>query len=256
MTRGWLTSNHISAVNKLLRKSFPEQEGLNDTSILAEKLLWPSKPNEFVQIIRVAGYHWACLSNRFCNAGSVELCDSLHTIPATKGQISKQACVILHPEESSIKIDVVNVQLQADDSSCGLFATAMAYDLCRGIDPFVRNYNQSNMYDHLKSCFGKGELTAFPATISNSGRKHQRVVAEVEVPIYCICRLPEREPMACCDACGNWYHQQCVQIPNEVFEDENLLWICDNCKLLCSYAFGTSLIKLVYIGYFLNIKVY
>ena len=34
---GWLTATHIAAVHNLLRKTFPNQEGLNDTSVLSEK---------------------------------------------------------------------------------------------------------------------------------------------------------------------------------------------------------------------------
>ena len=44
LSGGWLSANHVSAVHKLLRKRFPTQEGLNDTSILSEKLYWPSRP--------------------------------------------------------------------------------------------------------------------------------------------------------------------------------------------------------------------
>ena len=59
---GWLTATHIAAVHNL-RKTFPNQKGLNDTSVLSEKLKWPSNPTKFVQIIHLAGCHWACLSN-------------------------------------------------------------------------------------------------------------------------------------------------------------------------------------------------
>ena len=48
-TGGWLSSNHIWAVHL----AFSAQEGLNDTIILAEKLIWPSKPQDFVQIIHI-----------------------------------------------------------------------------------------------------------------------------------------------------------------------------------------------------------
>ena len=102
LSGGWLSANHVSAVHKFLRKRFPTQEGLNDTSILSEKLYWPSRPEKCVQIIHVSGCHWACLSNRFCGDGEIDLYDCYHTIPAQNDGILKQACTILHSQKSSV----------------------------------------------------------------------------------------------------------------------------------------------------------
>ena len=244
---GWLSGSHISAVHKLLRKAFPHQEGLNDTSILAERLFWSSKPENFVQIIHVSNCHWACLSNRFSAPGAVDLYDTLHTLPAKNGGISKQACAILQSQESSVTINVINVQYQAGARDCGLFAAAMAYDLCSGTDPFLRNYDQSRMREHLKLCFEQCELKRFPEASGGYQRRKERVVAQVTHEIFCNCRLPETTPMACCDACDTWYHQGCIDIPSEVFEDEGVFWVCDNCK------FGNSLILLsVHYSFYLH----
>lgn len=228
---GWLSASHISAVHKLLRKAFPNQEGLNDTSVLAERLSWPSKPENFVQIIHVSDCHWACLSNQFCAPGSVDLYDTFCTIPVKNGGISKQACAILRSEKSSVTINVINVQYQVGSCDCGLFAVAMAYDLCSGIDPHLRNYDQSRMREHLRLCFEQCELESFPEASSWSPRGQERVFAQVVHEIFCNCRLPEKPPMACCDVCGTWYHQGCTHIPSEVFEDEGVFWMCDKCKL-------------------------
>lgn len=230
LSGSWLSASHVSAVHKLLRKTFPNQAGLNDTSVLAEKLIWPSKPEHFVQIIYVPDYHWACLSNKFCTPGSVDLYDSLHTLPAEDGGISIQACAILRSQASSITINVINVQYQCGLSDCGLFAIAMAYDLCCGIDPFEMKYDQSRMRDHLHVCFEQGKIEHFPCHNNGSSRKKRRITAQVTCKIFCICRLPEIPPMASCDACGTWYHQGCIHIPTEVFDNEDTVWICDSCK--------------------------
>lgn len=232
---GWLSANHISAVQKLLRKTYPTQEGLNDTSILAERLFWPSKPDRFVQIIHVSGSHWACLSNQFCSLGAVDLYDSLHTYPAQNEGILKQACAILKSEMSSVTINVINVQYQDGSSDCGLFAVAMAFDLCNGIDPFLKNYDQSKMREHLRLCFEKKNVVSFPV-ISKSCQRKQRIVAKMTTEIFCTCRLPEEEPMACCDSCGTWYHQGCIHIPHKVFIDEDMPWICEICMCLSLQA--------------------
>ena len=230
LSGSWLSASHVSAVHKLLHKAFPNQEGLNDTSILAEKLIWPSKPEHFVQIIYVPDYHWACLSNKFCAPGSVDLYDSLHTLPDEDGGICIQACAILQSQASSVTINVINVLYQSGVSDCGLFAIAMAYDLCRGIDPFVMKYDQSRMREHLHVCFKQGKIEHFPCHNNGSSGRKRRVVAQVTNKIFCICRLPEIPPMASCDSCGTWYHQDCVHIPTEVFDNEDTIWICDSCK--------------------------
>lgn len=36
--------------------------------------------------------------------------------------------------------------------------------------------------------------------------------------------------MACCDTCGIWYHENCVKIPKEVFDDEIFCWRCTDCE--------------------------
>ena len=69
----WLNANHISASHKLLQKMHPSQNGLQDTSLLLEKSIWNSSPDDFVQVVHVGGNHWACLSNIFSKPGSVDL---------------------------------------------------------------------------------------------------------------------------------------------------------------------------------------
>ena len=73
----WLSANHISAANMLLKKSFPSQNRLQDTCYLDYKSQWNSKPEDFVQILYINKNHWVCVSNKF-SGSSVDLYDSLH----------------------------------------------------------------------------------------------------------------------------------------------------------------------------------
>lgn len=231
LSGGWLSANHIFAVQKLLRKAFPTQEGLNDTGALSERLYWPSKPDKCVQIIHVSGCHWACLSNCFCDSAEIDLYDCLHTIPRENDGVMKQACTILKSEKSFATVNVINVQFQDGSCDCGLFAIAMAFDLCCGRDPFLQNYEQSKMREHLHCCLEKKQLVAFPAT-SKVVHRQQRIVEKVTTKIYCTCRLPEEPPMAYCESCGTWYHRGCTKIPEEVFTDEDATWICEICTFI------------------------
>ncbi len=58
----WLSANHISASNKLLRMTNCSQNGLQDTAILSYKSLWESVPKDFVQIIQQIFEAWLCWS--------------------------------------------------------------------------------------------------------------------------------------------------------------------------------------------------
>ena len=143
MEGDWLSANHISAAQHLLRKAFPSQHGLQGTHYLAEKNKWLSSPTKFVQVLFIPPGHWACLSNKFCASDEVDLFDSLHTLHIADGSIAKQASRILQSNSPSMVINVINVQRQDNYSDCGLFALAMAYDLCSNLTlPKVVMYRQ------------------------------------------------------------------------------------------------------------------
>ena len=233
----WLTANHISAAQSLLRKAHPLQNGLCDTSYLTDRLQWPSVANNFVQIIHVGGAHWACVSNRFCKEDEthvVELFDSLHTTPGDS--IKEQVCTMLHCEKSFLTIRVINVQQQTTGDSCGLFAIAMAQDICNGRDPFVSTYKEKEMRHHVEKCFDSRNLTNFPDDKSKARPRRKRVCISVDVELYCVCRYPDLEvtsrfgDMACCDRCELWYHAICMDIPSDVFTKKRQKWVCAQCK--------------------------
>ena len=229
----WLSANHISAGQRLLRQTYPHQHGLQDTCKLSQKK-WLDVPQEFVQVIFVAQNHWACLTNKFStSANTVDLYDSMHSVPSEQNSIVRQACAILKAQESSVTINVINVQIQKEASDCGLFALAMATDLCREVDPINLHYHQDRMRVHLKECFEKLILTPFPSTLNSENNK-QRVVNSTKVEIYCLCRQPEVLPMVECDNCMTWYHVKCASVSEDVLkrldEDPRVVWFCPTCK--------------------------
>ena len=226
-----LTADHIYAGQLLLRRLHPLQEGLKDTSYLCDKLVWNSEPVSFVQIIHIKGNHWACLSNKFCNPNEVELFDSLqdHTLSGGPDcSITQQVCAIMNSSANTVTIKVVNVQQQCGSTQCGLFALAYAVDLCRDIDPSCRVYYESKFRSHLLKCFVAEKITPFPSRCRKSTPERLNIVSSVS--IFCTCRKPEKLPMACCDACSEWYHPTCVHIPEEVFSNPNSKWLCDGCN--------------------------
>ena len=225
-----LTASHVAAANKLLKKAFPRQNGLEDTHCLLEKSQWNSHPDKFVQIIYVDSGHWVCVSNKFSPDSCIDLFDSMHTSPEVDDCIIKQVCRIVQSSRPSITINTVNVQQQVGITDCCLFAVAMAYDLCRGIDPVTVAYCQPKMRRHMEFCFEQESLMEFP---SSTRIYQRRLVNSLSVALYCVCRQPEHTPMACCDHCNVWFHASCVDIPEDIFEDDSdqITWICDSCEL-------------------------
>ena len=51
---------------------------------------------------------------------------------------------------------------------CGVFAIAYAADLCEGIDPAQRLYDQRRLRKHIVSCFRNRRLLAFPGSGTQS----------------------------------------------------------------------------------------
>ena len=242
-----ITANHVSAASKLLKLQFPAQNGLLDTHYLLKKKQWNSNPFDFVQIIFVDPNHWACLSNAFTDSASIDVYDSLPTALSQEGSIVQQACTILQ----SLKLDrfslnVVNVSPQLGSVDCGLFAIAMATDICNGIDPAAVDYKQDAMRSHLVTSFEKQYLSPFPSFAHKSLRK--QVVFTLDVDLHCMCRQPEQLPMVCCDGCDTWYHPDCidVHIPDEVFDETgDISWYCPSCKFIFLWYMYSSTVVYV-----------
>ena len=134
-----ITANHVSAGNKLFKLQFTRQNGLQDTHYLFKKKQWNSNPSDF--IIYVDPNHWACLSNVFTDSMSIDLYDSLPTALSQEGNIVQQACTILQSRKlDRFSLNVVDVSRQLGSVDCGLFAIAMATDICNGINPASIDY--------------------------------------------------------------------------------------------------------------------
>jgi hypothetical protein len=224
---GELNADHMYGGQLLLKRRYPLQQGLKDTSYLSDKLLWSSKPVSFVQIIHVGTNHWACLSNKYCSSDEVELYDSLHSSRDPDESVIRQVCAILKSPAKKITVKVINVQQQCGSTQCGLFALAFASDLCADRDPFTRVYFESKFRSHLLKCFVAQEIDSFPSR----ERKNlpERSVTEVSLNLFCVCRQPEELPMVSCDRCCEWYHKGCMSIPEEVFSDPSIKWFCESC---------------------------
>ena len=212
-------------------------------------MYWPSIPKEFVQIIHVGDCHWACLSNKLCKEDNiVELYDSLHMKPGDT--VKEQVSTIMNCEVAAIIIRVMNIERQRSGHACGLYAIAVAVDLCLGNDPCSSLYDEENMRNHLELCFRKRAIAQFPQEFRDTS---QRVLKEISVPVYCICHYPDCTTcfgdMVCCDSCGQWLHERCLCIQD--IKALKSKWFCFRCAK--QYVFVTLLIRS---GTELNLVVY
>lgn len=137
-------ANSKSYSNYLLREQFPLQNGFQDTHHVQVNHVWRSTPQEFIQMVYVDPSHWICVSNIGCDKGYVGRLWLDDKYPWSCATILKSQ------NNDSIGINVVNVQPQIGGADCGLFAAAVATDLCFDIDPSTFSYLQADMRPHME----------------------------------------------------------------------------------------------------------
>ena len=190
--------------------------------------------DEFVQVLHNGAGHWLTVSNIGATncKGKPEIFvyDSMYQ---SVGSFAKtQIAAMLASEQAQIDVKMMNVQRQEGGSDCGLFAIAFAPALVNGIQPAQLNFHQDAMRKHLYNCLEKGELTMFPL-----GKKTRRVkpiksIKSVDfIELYCTCRMPQLPgEMVECSDCKDWYHVDCVSVPQEALDNTATPWFCSLCQ--------------------------
>ena len=184
-----LTDNEIYAASELLRHQFGHIRGLFDPQALNAKAIKRFQfhvkfPDRFVQIVHDGHLHWLTISNVHSHhASHVQAYDSLYNLTTYADNTALRACLrkLMLPAAaaavgSNKEVAIVNelvlvecsieaVQVQSDRAMCGLFAIAFAYDLCSGLDPTTRTYDESQMRSHLAKCLRQGYFQHFPSLL-------------------------------------------------------------------------------------------
>ena len=181
----------------------------------------------FVQILHDGHGHWLTITSIGGKPGNADLSiyDSMY--PSVGSYTKKQIAAIVCSEENKITLNLMNVQLQAGGSDCGLFAIAFATALANNVNPCNCCFKQDAMRDHLRHSLESGKLTMFPMLKNWMPRKAVRCVEVID--IYCSCRMPEVPPMVECSKCKLWYHVKCVSVPKRALENPSIDWYCKNC---------------------------
>ena len=219
---GWLSDSEIHAGQMLLKMEFPLVDGLCDPAVTGD-LVTPDS-SEFVQIINT-GAHWVCMSTISTSPGTVKLYDTLYN---TANSIAiRHACHMLMFPGDSVSFVNEKVQRQLNHDDCGLFALAIATDLCHSVDPVTQSYDQSKLRQHYVNCLESRKMAPFPKTsrrvIHHLGTEKQTIA------IYCVCRLPnDKQEYVQCFHCHGWYHPSCVNVPEWALKTKRR-WRCDKC---------------------------
>ena len=107
----WLNDQLIQAAMTLLRKQFPDQNGLQSTQILARNLQWLSSNTDFVQILHISQSHWVCASNIF---SSPEVCDLYDSMPPVySSTLTSQVAAMMKCQSPCFKLRHIDVQHQS-----------------------------------------------------------------------------------------------------------------------------------------------
>lgn len=200
-----LTDKHIQMAQELLHQQFPHFEGLLSPSIgTAKQLQW-----------------WENTLSRY-------LYDRLFSGMSlfTKEQI---AALLFVEDKDDIEVTIPPVQQQSNGTDCGVFAIAFATALCYQLNPASLKFNRQVIRAHLWDSIQNGYLGIFPFEEAST----KEVDRSLTIQVYCDCHLPynpNKNRMAECSECKQWFHKKCQQIPDKVFKFERFKWQCKDCK--------------------------
>ena len=118
------------------------------------------REGEFVQVFHCFESHWVLVTNKNCKEKQVMVYDSNCSRDLSLDTKKTVASMIRTPH-SYFFLTFSDVQQQEDGSCCGLFALALAYSLCSGVDPAVILYKQTEFWSHFLQCLKREQSTNF-----------------------------------------------------------------------------------------------
>ena len=128
--------------------------------MLQQNFSWNIPSSEFVQVLCVNGNHWITISNIGLSDSSVSVYDLLYNgiNQTTKELIAK------YVHKVKVKINIINVQQQENESDCGIFAITFAKCLLEGKKP--SEYDFVNPRKHLAQYLPEGVIPEFPKVLA------------------------------------------------------------------------------------------
>ncbi len=181
--------------------------------------------------LQIGGQSADCACANTCTfCARVWFMDACPGVAASTSRLPSKKRVV-RPVSRSLTIEIIESQVQEGCSDCGLFAIANAFSLCNGDGPSTTYWYQDQMRGHLVACLKAEVLTAFPGRHSPTAK--EKVLQVMNIPVFCHCRQPEdrTKKMPLCQACQEWYHTVCEDVPRAVFCNKQG-FICSSCNNL------------------------
>ena len=181
----WLDDSLMNMGQSMLLQQHPHINGLQNV-LLGQKFAFTPQAEEFVQILHENENHWITVSTIGCPPSTINVYDSLHGTVSMHTQ--RVVADILQSQKAAISFQLQDVQWQANEWDCGLFALANATTLCNGMDPCTVVYLQSAMRQYFLDSIECGFLAPFPLK-----KKRQRIqkLRVKHIEVYCLCRQPD-----------------------------------------------------------------
>lgn len=167
--------------------------------------------------------HWVTSSYA---DGNVQLYDSLSNGSISDSVKSQLAQIYKNTiSDNVLAVTIMPMQQQKGPTDCGLFSIAAAFTAASGKRVSTLSLQQSEMRQHLESCFEAGVFSTFPS----SQQKYKHCSCKhVIITVHCLCQNIEScdDHMVQCDICHKWYHFKCVDLE----KSPQTTWYCPKCE--------------------------
>ena len=154
--------------------------------------------------------------------------DSLYT---SIGTFVQKQITTLHRTMEEVKVNIMNMQVQAGTCDCGLFAIATATSLLNSTNPGAITYSLRWNVIYMTPPAG-GRFAPF--LVLKTRRSSSKIKYSKSFPVYCICRLIESADhgMVECSKCFDWFYADCLEeaVPQDALEDNKVDLYCSRCS--------------------------
>ena len=228
----WLTDAHSSAAQKLLKKQFPNVDGLYSPLVGTSIIGFDSVTNSNVQIHNANSSHWVMSTAGILSMICVDVFDSLagDTLAISlRRPLTDTVCMYktLVDEDGAVKVIIKPVQQQRTrKGNCGPFAIAFAATVCSGLDPSACAFSERALRRHIREGFETGTIRPFPQG-PTSMKRAKEVKPYVSIHCNCYEHISVSE-MVRCNGCQRWYHFNCINCRGKAREKilQQETWYC------------------------------
>lgn len=162
--RGQLTDRHMYRAQYMLKRQFPDVKGLEDVLLAVAPPYFTCQANNNDLVVQVhhtgASNHWV-VSCRQPGSNTVYIYDSLldnNCMPRFHSDELQKQLTCVYGNINNVVYPLITRQINNVD--CGLFAIAVAADLCFRKDPCLQRYPHGiDMRNHLAACFLAGYIS-------------------------------------------------------------------------------------------------